>query len=208
VLRQKYGWQITDPDQLICCALYGGLNRSSDPTIGSSVNELASLGFYITLRNPVGLYMSHIDLSGFAKPDGSPIDPEYWQVLRGKEDFDLIERAVFEVPVFEGFTVGDLTIGGVPIKHGGQIAEHITVNLVGLAAEPGAFGNTPVACSGAACQDTSNANYLYPKSNGTPCEPGGVEAFNYAPEVPGPLLTAAIHQPVLVSKPRHRTRAG
>ena len=70
---------MSDPDALIACAGYGGLNRNSDPTIGASVNELAALGFAVTLRNPVGLYMDHLDVTGWAKPDGTPVDPGYFR---------------------------------------------------------------------------------------------------------------------------------
>jgi hypothetical protein len=206
VLRTRNGAQIADPDALICCSIYGGLNRSSDPTIGSTVNELASLGFYITLRNPVGLYMSHIDLAGFAKPDGSPVDQEFFRVLRGEAETGLIEMAVFEVPESEGFTVSDLTIGGVPIRYAGQIAQHITVNLVGTAAMPGHFANTPVACVGIGCEDASNRGYLVPEVNPNPCESGWIQAFNYAPVQPQPLTAEAVHQPKHVPLPKHRTR--
>jgi hypothetical protein len=59
---------LVEPDALICYAGYGGSNRNSDPTIGATVNALARLGAYVTLRNPVGLYMDHIDLSGWQAP--------------------------------------------------------------------------------------------------------------------------------------------
>src|SRR5215213_8618502 len=45
----------SDPD-LVCCAAYGGINRMSDPTIGSGVNLQVQLGNRVTLRNPIGLY--------------------------------------------------------------------------------------------------------------------------------------------------------
>lgn len=45
----------------------------------------------------------------------------------------MIERMVVEVPEKRGFTISDLTIAGVPIRYGGQIAECITVKLVGTA---------------------------------------------------------------------------
>ena len=60
------GKLLIEPDALICYAAYGGPNRNSDPTIGATVNALARLGAYVTLRNPVGLYMDHIDLSGWS----------------------------------------------------------------------------------------------------------------------------------------------
>ena len=83
ILRSKAGTDgqvLSDPEALICCAQYGGPNRASDPTIGATVNELAALGFALTLRNPVGLYMDHLDMTGWANPDGTPIDPGYFRV--------------------------------------------------------------------------------------------------------------------------------
>ena len=69
------GTPVTSPDALICCAQYGGVNRNSDPTIGSSVNALARLGAMVSLANPVGLYMDDIDLLGWSLPDGiAPAD--------------------------------------------------------------------------------------------------------------------------------------
>jgi hypothetical protein len=158
ILRERYGRRLTDPDALICGVRYGGANRCSDPTIGASVNELAALGCWITLRNPVGLYMDHLETVGWSKPDGSPVEPEYFRILRGREGF--IERAVFEVPPSEGFTVSDIRIGGVPIRYGGQLAQYMTVRIIGLAAEPGAFDPQPLPCDHSALIDPANPEYL------------------------------------------------
>lgn len=158
ILRERFGRRITDPDALICGARYGGANRCSDPTIGASVNELAAIGCWVTLRNPVGLYMDHLEMTGWTKPDGSPIEPEYFRILRGREQF--VERAVFEVPASEGFTVSDVRIGGVPITFGGQLAQHMTVRLVGLAAAPGAFTPKPLPCENTALIDPDRPGYL------------------------------------------------
>ena len=68
--RNGRGEPVVEPSALICCAGYGGPDRNSDPTIGATVNALARLGAMITLPNPVGLYMDHIDLSGWQAPDG------------------------------------------------------------------------------------------------------------------------------------------
>src|SRR5205814_1493454 len=105
-------------------------NRNSDPTIGASVNALARLGANVTLRNPVGLFMDHIDLSGWRAPDGKGVE-DCVQIVRGLPG--MIERMVVEAPASRGFDLGDITIAGVPISYGGQIAECITVKLVGLA---------------------------------------------------------------------------
>ena len=124
------GRPLVEPDALIGYAGYGGSNRNSDPTIGASVNALARLGTFVTLRNPVGLYMDHIDLSGWEAPDKASVS-DCVRIERGLPG--MIERMVVEVPSGRGFDVGDLTIAGDPIRYGGQIAECITVKLVGIA---------------------------------------------------------------------------
>jgi hypothetical protein len=124
------GRLLTEPDALICYAGYGGPNRNSDPTIGATVNALARLGAYVTLRNPVGLYMDHIDLGGWSAPDGGDLS-EFVRLVRGTPG--MIERMVVEAPPGRKLTVGDLAIAGTPIRFGGQVAECITVKLVGIA---------------------------------------------------------------------------
>jgi hypothetical protein len=203
------GRRISDPDALICCARYGGPNRCSDPTIGASVNELASLGFAITLRNPVGLYMDDLDLTGWAGPGGQPVDPGWFRVLRGSPG--LIERAVFEVPNRLGFRVSDITIGGVPITVGGQIAEHITVKLVGLVSERSKYSNAPASCECSCCADAANPAFLYYQPLDEPPPPERIPAFDYpvphAPAVAAAILTrpaAATHR--LPRRPAYRSR--
>src|SRR5207248_248006 len=128
VLRlDPQGRLLVEPDALIAYAGYGGANRNSDPTIGAAVNALARLGAYVTLRNPVGLYMDHIDLSGWQAPDGRDIS-DCVRMVRGVPG--MIERLVVEVPSERKFTVGELTIAGMPIHCGGQVAECITVKLI------------------------------------------------------------------------------
>jgi hypothetical protein len=194
ILRERGGRVITSPDALICGVRYGGANRCSDPTIGATVNELAALGCWLTLRNPVGLYMDHLDLTSITKPDGSPVDPDWFRVLRGDAEQQLIERAVFEAPAGEGLTVSDLRVGGRPIEFGGQLAQRMTVKLVGVAAQPGAFHNHPMPCAHQALIDPGNPGYLIqPRPER---EPVGEEvaAFAYndvkTPPIATPLTTA------------------
>jgi hypothetical protein len=153
IRRNDRGRIIVEADPLICCARYGGPDRNSDPTIGATINALARIGAYITLRNPVGLYMDHIDLSGWNAPAGVDLD-SCIKITRGSPG--LIERLVVEMPEASGYSVGDLTIGGVPIVHGGQIAECITVNLVGVAVLAGVKG-TSIGCTGRCGIDASDA---------------------------------------------------
>jgi hypothetical protein len=136
---------LVEPEALICCAGYGGPNRNSDPTIGAAVNAASRLGAFVTLKDPVGLYMDHIDLSGWELPDGKGV-ADCIDIVRGAPG--MIERLVVEVPKRRRRTVSDITIGGEPIRYGGQIAECITVKLitvVNLPKQP--VRNDPIQCS-------------------------------------------------------------
>ncbi|MDB5384813.1 MAG: hypothetical protein JWM11_459 [Planctomycetaceae bacterium] len=128
--KDPQGKLLIEPDALICYAAYGGPNRNSDPTIGATVNALARLGAYVTLKNPVGLYMDHIDLSGWEAPDGGNVS-DFVRIVRGTPG--MIERMVIEAPPGRHLDVGDLSIAGTPIRFGGQVAECVTVKLVGIA---------------------------------------------------------------------------
>jgi len=167
---------VTEPDALICCSGYGGPDRNSDPTIGAAVNALARLGAMVTLRDPVGLYMDHIDLAGWSAPDGKPVN-DCVRVLRGSAT--MIERLEVKVPSERGFYVSDLSIGGVPIRYGGQIAECITVKLIGVAAlvQP-KVKIVPVSCTHRCCIDAENPSSLNrPMTMNTPVPPGTQPAF-------------------------------
>lgn len=185
LLYHKAGRPVVIADELVCCAAYGGSARNSDPTIGGTVNALARLGFWITLANPVGLYMNDLNTEGWTTPDGKGIDPnEYFRVLRGDQAKGLIERAVLEVPAKAGFTVSDLRIGGLPIRHGGEVAQKINVKLVGSAQAPGSFDNVPIACVGRCGLNESEpraltrpSDLVNPDGSPNPLPPGYVEAF-------------------------------
>jgi hypothetical protein len=105
---------------------------SADPRVALDVGALARRGLSITLGDPIGLYMTRWDHTGWTKPDGHPV-ANYWTVRRGTIGAAL--RLEYEVPDSEGFVVGDVTIGGRPIDFGGQIAEHVTVMVRGLAGQ-------------------------------------------------------------------------
>ena len=53
-------------------------------------------------------------------------------------------RAVYEVPASKKFTVGDITINGQPIEYGGQIADFITIKVMGQACRFGKSTAAPV----------------------------------------------------------------
>lgn len=108
----------------------GFASTSADPRVQIDVNTLARKGLSVTCREPISVYMAGWDDAGWTKPDGSPVG-DYWRVVRGQPGAAL--RLEYEVPEAEGFFVSDIRIGGRPIKHGGHLAEHVTVMFGGLA---------------------------------------------------------------------------
>jgi hypothetical protein len=184
----REGRLLVEPDALICYAGYGGPNRNSDPTIGAAVNALARLGAWVTLKNPVGLYMDHIDLSGWRAPDGSDIT-QFIRVVRGS--LGMIERMVVEAPPGHTLCVGDLMIAGELVRYGGQVAECITVKLTGLANIPPTPVHTPpVGITGRGEIDPANARIVDRLRLTDPSRPGTVEAFLHEGTAPGEAAPA------------------
>lgn len=172
--KDKWNTPVVDPDALISGANIGGANRNSDPTIAATVNVLARAGAMITLANPVGLYMDHIDLAGWEVPGGITAR-DCVRIARGQDR--LIERLIVELPTDE-FDVSDIRIGGVPVEHGGQIAECITVKLTGVAAAIGSAHVTSVELPTMGYVDPANAREIF--IAGRRGVPGGtVPAFLY-----------------------------
>jgi len=146
VVRTRGGRIATDPDELICCSGYGDANRSSDPTIGATVNELARAGYAIALADPIGLYISELDLDAFVGPNDEDVS-DAWTVDRG--DGDRILRAHFGRSEAAGVPVESILAEGTPIRYGGQIADAIQMVLVGEAgdqAEPPRGAPGPTKC--------------------------------------------------------------
>jgi hypothetical protein len=102
--------------------------------------------------------MDHIDLSGWEAHDGKGV-ADCIKVTRGT--LGMIERLVVEVPKERGLTVSDITIGGVPIEYGGQIAECITVKLIGVAHPQAKITNQPVSCDARCCSVAAVAMMLW-----------------------------------------------
>ena len=139
ILRMnKLGEPITDALGLIRCARYGDPNRQSDPRIGYAVNSFARENRFITIENPVGLYMSAVDWNGWNTPDKTDAR-QFWTVLRGSQVTDpnqsFIVRARYAVTEDKGYTVSDIKIGGEPIEFGAQIASRISVRVAVMVSE-------------------------------------------------------------------------
>jgi hypothetical protein len=183
------GRLLVEPDALICYAGYGGPNRNSDPTIGGAVNALALLGTYVTLQNPVGLYMDHIDLSGWEVPGGGDAS-DFVRVARGTPG--MIERLVIEAPPGHRLRVGDLTIAGVPIRFGGQVAECITVKLTGVASLlPQPVRRQPVGPARRGYLDPFYPRTVALSRASGPLPPGNVQAFRDEGALPGKAVAEA-----------------
>jgi hypothetical protein len=105
-------------------------STSVDPRVPRDVGTLVRKGLSVTLRSPIGIYIAGWDDTGWTRPDGTPVG-DYWRIVRGRPGQVL--RLDYEVPASEGFAVGDIRIGGRPIQWGGQIAEHISIAVAGLA---------------------------------------------------------------------------
>jgi hypothetical protein len=147
IIRKIKGVELKGEQELIACGQYGDPERNSDPHIGAQVNQLARQRADVCVANPVALYIRDLDTGGWQTPDGS--DPkQYWKILRG--DAQHIVRAAYEVPAAKKFAVGDITINGDPIEFGGQIADFITMKVVGQACRFGQSTAAPVTkCVGA-----------------------------------------------------------
>jgi hypothetical protein len=145
------GTEKTGEQDLITCSGYGDENRNSDPHIGGQVNSLARLKADVTISNPVALHIDDLNTVGWETPDGSEAK-DYWKVVRGTPELAL--RAVFEVPKEKGFTVGDIKINGTNIDFGAQIADFITIKIVGQACRFGKSKTAPqTACKELLPQD-------------------------------------------------------
>jgi hypothetical protein len=142
--RNPDGSLKTDAQDLINCAKYGVAGRASDPHIGDLVNGLARAGYLISIRDPVGLYMSRPRLNGCTTPDGNPISQNWFKIARGTENYIL--RGIFQAPPGSAYTVGDLAIGGINVAYGGQIAKLIDMGLTGIAYNKGSVKDPAFAC--------------------------------------------------------------
>jgi hypothetical protein len=168
---------VTEDPQLVTCGGYGGINRMSDPTIGSTVNSAVRSGSSVSLRDPIGLYIKGIDPNAFALKDGTPISNinDYFVPIRPNPSnvVDMVVRARFRVPdgvLVDGRQafVNDLLVDADPIQYGGQIADKITLRLFGLTA-PGAPTQPLTPCSAKACPAPGNPDFIIPVNPTDPC---------------------------------------
>lgn len=106
----------------------------ADPTIVANINRMAREGRAITIDDPFGVYIFGVDTEGWVCPDGS--DPA---ALVTYHRGDPPMHARIAPPPGATFRLGDVTIGGIPIRFGSQIAERTTVGITMLVGPPGEF---------------------------------------------------------------------
>ena len=122
-------------DNYVAQPPYHRAPTSVDPRVSYDVHMLVRQGLYVTLKNPIGFYIADWNNAGIATPDGKPAPASWWKIRRGKPG--MVLRLEYEVPADIGYCVGDLTLGGRPIRYGGQLAEEITVVIHGTAGRGG-----------------------------------------------------------------------
>lgn len=172
------------PDVLVAGAGLGDANRNSDVAIASTVNALVRQGRWITLSDPVGICMDHVDVSGWEFP-GDLRAADCLHIVRGQDR--QILRLVVEV-TDPRFSVSDIRIGGVPIRYGGQIAECITVKLRAIASGTGLVANEPMPLTVPALTHPRGGSQLFPLAPESIKPPSDtVSAFEHeaSPEAPG-----------------------
>lgn len=160
VLRKnRQGDRVEDAVKLICCSGYGGVNRSSDPTIGSVVNDLARQGLSVTLRDPVGLYINEIDKQAFEGPQAQDVS-DAWTIVDNRGREGMILRAEFRVPEGRGFDVHQVLVDGEAIRFGGQVANKIGMVLTGKAHNFNLPALRLEACRNHCCTSPTNRDLL------------------------------------------------
>jgi hypothetical protein len=182
----------TLPTRLMCCAAYGGVNRSSDPLIGAGVNGFARAGQCVTLDNPVGLYIQDIAIGDLRDPGGTPIGASCLRVTRKSPDGKLILRAEVAPPEDADFTLDQCTFEGERITGGGLIARRITMVLFGLAKTiPGRTGASR-PCRRKCCRKPDTAGFLKLVRPDVDCAKlTDADWAEEAPVTPGALLAEA-----------------
>lgn len=165
-----------DPQKLICCSGFGGVNRSSDPQIGAAVYSLARQGLSVALANPIGLYMQRFQLAGLRDPQGTAI-PDALRFVRQSPDGRNILRAELAVPPAAAYTLDQCTLNGDPLHFGGQVTRLITMSLFAIGKQIPGAASTPVnACPATCCPYPSNGQFFVPSETmGRPAHSGRIK---------------------------------
>jgi hypothetical protein len=147
VLRKNpSGKLITDQTTLCNCSKYGNPDRNSDPKIGIGINNLAQHGNFISIADPVAIYMLGFNTANFqldvdgTGQDLQPIPDGTFTWVRGNIDKKMGLRLRVQIPkgtmgtgdnAGRQLTVSDIfdTSTNRYIEYGGQFADYITMGV-------------------------------------------------------------------------------
>lgn len=147
VLRKNPSGQLITDQTILCnCSRYGNPKRNSDPTIGIGVNTLAQHGNFISIADPVAIYMLGFDTANFqldvdgTGQDLQPIPDGTFTWVRGNIDRKMGLRLRIQLPkgtMGTGDNAGrELTVSDIfdtstnnYIEYGGQFADYITMGV-------------------------------------------------------------------------------
>ena len=181
--RDNAGNRVTDVRRLACCGGFGDPNRSSDPNIGWNVNTAcvpiaAGPTADATLADPVALYMNDIQDGMLTGPAGEDLK-SWFQIKRGRLGMGLL--AVLEPPAGSAFGLDQVSVKGLRLQFGGQVAA--VIDMVLYAKVKPHTGTAPplISCASHCCMpaDTTpdqidNINLNQP--NG-PCANGEIDVY-------------------------------
>lgn len=162
--RTVDGVEVRDPTRALgALALKGGgggINDFADNAINGVIGSLARAGDMITLADAPAWSMRQLDMKGWAPPEDAPRTAlsHVWTGLRGRPGGWLLAK--LEVPPRYGFTVGDITIFGQPIEHGGQVARCLTVGFDVTATSLGQVARRPLPAASQAMRLRSGEPWL------------------------------------------------
>ncbi|KAK2733888.1 hypothetical protein FQN57_001938, partial [Myotisia sp. PD_48] len=124
ILRYDNGIALTDGAKLLNLLEVSKLspNRGSDPKIVKEVNELARKGKFVTIANPVGIYIDEFEINKIKAPRGFDVK-SMWRIERGSANRGV--RATFTIP--DG-CLGEVMADNRIVEYGSHIA-----NLVWIA---------------------------------------------------------------------------
>ncbi len=165
--HDAHGEPITGTTQFVCCSGFGSATRSSDPTIGATVNSLVRQHLSVAMRDPVGVYMKTINYGAFEGPNGED-GTAYWRIVRGQEG--TILRAELSVPDGVAYPLSAVRVAGEPLRSGAQVAEQIRMSLYGKAHDFGQGLPPTRSCVTHCCTSQVNRNLLQVIDGTTSCD--------------------------------------
>lgn len=206
------GDEALDARGLLCCGGHGRVERSSDPTIASTVSGYARKGFSVALADPIGLYIQPPRFE-LRTPDGRDVSGECIRVARGDAGRNMILRLEIEAPPGAGYALSQLRLPGNSPLSASRVARLLGMGLFAHAKSiPGAEPLRIVGCTCFCCADPGVPAYraTFPNDDhdhSTPCDQLSADAWAahvpVEPPTPGghATLAGASQAPDAVRRP-------